>query len=154
MKLRPLGPDDAPRLAELEKAAFVHPWSADQLAAELAKEGAVALGLDDGECLAAAILCATVLDEAELLRVATRPGCRRQGLGERLLDEAVAELRRRGIASLFLEVEENNLPAIRLYEKSDFERVGRRPAYYPSGAAALLYRRALPQMLPALTSSQ
>lgn len=143
MEAIPLGPDDAARLAELEKAAFVHPWSAGQLAAELAKEGVLAIGLEEDGRLAAAILCATVLDEAELLRIATRPGCRRQGLGEKLLAAALAALRARGIVCLFLEVEESNLPAVRLYEKHGFERVGRRPAYYPSGAAALLYRRGL-----------
>lgn len=143
MKPTRLGPADAARFAELEKAAFVHPWNEAQLEAELAKEGVFALGLEDGESLAAAILCGTVLDEAELLRIATLPGCRRRGLGERLLAAAFEALRESGSASLFLEVEEGNLPAVRLYQKQGFERVGRRPAYYPSGAAALLYRRRL-----------
>ncbi len=96
-----------------------------------------------GERLEAAILCATVLDEAELLRIATRPGCRRQGLAENLLAAAVAALREGASPALFLEVEEGNLPAVRLYEKLGFERIGRRPGYYSSGAAALLYRRGL-----------
>ncbi len=139
-----LGPADAERLAELERAAFVHPWSAAQLAAELEKEGAFALGLAaPGGELAAAVLVATVLDEAELLRILTRPGCRRRGLAEKLLEAAAAELAERGVAHLFLEVEEGNQPAVRLYQKLLFAPVGRRPGYYPSGAAALLFRREL-----------
>ena len=32
---------------------------------------------------------------------------------------------------MFLEVDENNSPAIRLYRRAGFREVGRRPNYYP-----------------------
>ncbi len=36
----------------------------------------------------------------------------------------------RGVRSVFLEVEENNQPAHRLYERSGFTVIGRRERYY------------------------
>jgi len=53
----------------------------------------------------------------------------------------------RGVRTVFLEVEENNQPARRLYERAGFGVVGRRERYYqqPGGEQlnALLMRRDL-----------
>jgi len=52
-----------------------------------------------------------------------------------------------GAEALFLEVADDNAPAIALYESAGFERVGRRRGYYAKGrrtpADAFVYRRAL-----------
>jgi len=46
---------------------------------------------------------------------------------------------------VFLEVDEGNEPARRLYRRAGFREVGRRKGYYPAGkgAAALILRRDL-----------
>jgi [ribosomal protein S18]-alanine N-acetyltransferase len=48
---------------------------------------------------------------------------------------------------VFLEVDEDNMPARRLYQRAGFHEVGRRSGYYPQGAAkaatALVLRRDL-----------
>ncbi|MFX5295047.1 GNAT family N-acetyltransferase, partial [Acinetobacter baumannii] len=53
----------------------------------------------------------------------------------------------RGVRTIFLEVEENNQPARRLYERMGFAVVGRRESYYPRAGGeqrnALLMRRDL-----------
>lgn len=145
MKVEKLGKENSLLLAELEKAAFEHPWSQQSLDAELAKEGSLALGLTgpDGQKLAAYVLFGSVLDEAELLRIATHPEARRQGHARILLAEGLDRLQLAGIREVFLEVEEKNQPARQLYEAFGFEQQGRRPAYYPNGAAAILYRKGL-----------
>lgn len=145
MKDQKLGKEDSPLLAELEKAAFEHPWSQGSLEAELEKEGSLALGCRGSETpkLEAYVLFSQVLDEAELLRIATHPEARRKGHARMLLAEGLGQLHQAGIREVFLEVEENNQPARQLYEAFGFEPSGRRPAYYPSGAAAILYRKEL-----------
>lgn len=48
------------------------------------------------------------------------PDCRGAGVGVALLDAAEAEARRRGCAKLTLEVQDDNQPARRLYERFGF----------------------------------
>ena len=68
--------------------------------------------------------------EAELLTLATDPAARRQGLARTLMARFEAEARARGAQTLFLEVAENNVPALALYSGCGYARAGRRPAYY------------------------
>jgi putative acetyltransferase len=55
---------------------------------------------------------------------------RRQGVGRRLLEEAVAWARASGITKLELHVFPWNQAALRLYESFGFEREGYRKAHY------------------------
>lgn len=74
-------------------------------------------------------LVRSVLDECELLLLAVAPLWRGRGVGETLLRDSLVTARRRGIVSMNLEVRANN-NAVRLYEKTGFEYVHRRPGYY------------------------
>ena len=86
-------------------------------------------------------------DEAEILSIAIDPTYRGRGLSRDLLLTHLGHLAGRGIRTIFLEVEENNQPARRLYEWAGFSVVGRRERYYqePGGQQlnALLMRRDL-----------
>lgn len=122
------GPARLRRLAALHRAAFApdgRGWSADEIGA-LAASGLL-LAADDDRSFA---LFSLVLDEAELLTIAVRPEVRRQGRAAALLVEAMAEVKRRGGARLFLEVAADNAPARALYAAAGFEETGRRPGYY------------------------
>lgn len=143
-------PEDVPALARLEAESLPHPWSAAQLASELRQRGALGLVIPEGllipeaaATLAGYALFRRVLDEAELLRLAVSPGRRRRGLARALVERGVEVLRAGECANTFLEVREDNGAAIRFYEQTGWHVAGRRPRYYPDGAAALLYRRRL-----------
>ena len=86
-------------------------------------------------------------DEAEILSIAVDAGQRGRGLSRDLLLTHLGHLAGRGVRSVFLEVEENNQPARRLYERAGFAVAGRRERYYrqPGGEQlnALLMRRDL-----------
>jgi ribosomal-protein-alanine N-acetyltransferase len=76
-------------------------------------------------------------DEAEILSIGVSPNWQRAGLGARLV-EGLARAARRGEAKrIFLEVAEDNAPAIALYNKLGFVTAGRRKRYYerPGGEA-------------------
>jgi ribosomal-protein-alanine N-acetyltransferase len=85
-------------------------------------------------------------DEAEILSIAVDAGHRGKGLSRNLLLTHLGYLAGRGVRAIFLEVEENNQPARRLYERAGFAVVGRRERYYRQGGEqlnALLMRRDL-----------
>ncbi|MEJ8561492.1 GNAT family N-acetyltransferase [Yoonia sp. GPGPB17] len=131
-------------LAELHGAAFsaTRAWSAAEFADLLSHGQTTAVG--NADCF---VLVRTVLDEAEILTVATRPAKRRQGLARKRLDDAEALAKSQGAEAVFLEVAEDNMAAIRLYSTSGYGQIGRRPGYYlpKDGApiAALVLRKPL-----------
>jgi ribosomal-protein-alanine N-acetyltransferase len=93
------------------------------------------------------ILTREAAGEAEILTVAVAEKYARQGLGWRLMQAALREALTRGAETMFLEVEASNKPAVDLYGKLGFRKVGERPSYYtgPDGrrSAALVMSRVL-----------
>ncbi|MCW1954750.1 ribosomal protein S18-alanine N-acetyltransferase [uncultured Lentibacter sp.] len=133
----------AEALADLHAACFpLRPWSAGELEALCAEEGAVLERVAQGFALAR-----VTLDEAELLSIAVAPEAQGRGIGRALLGALVTRLAARHVTQLFLEVAEDNAPARALYAQAGFEEVGRRRGYYtrPQAAAvdALVLRRKL-----------
>ena len=86
-------------------------------------------------------------DEAEILSIAVAAGHRGRGLSRNLLLTHLGHLAGRGVRTVFLEVEENNQPARRLYQRAGFAVAGRRERYYRQAGGeqlnALLMRRDL-----------
>lgn len=93
------------------------------------------------------VLSREAAGEAEILTVAVNEKFGRVGLGWRLMQAALREAASRGGESMFLEVEAANRPAVELYRKLGFQKVGERPAYYagPDGtrSSALVMSRVL-----------
>ena len=88
-----------------------------------------------------------MLDEAELLTIAVEPRWRGKGVGRALMDAVFADLMLSPARRMFLEVDEQNHAAIRLYEKLGFSTISSRKGYYPrpdgSAATALVMARDL-----------
>jgi ribosomal-protein-alanine N-acetyltransferase len=145
MRLRPANADDLHRLDALERSAFSEPWSRAQLDSHLAHSLGVTLVAEDAPAEPALGYAALLLvaGEAELLRIATAPEARRRGVARELLNASLAQLRDRGVGVCYLEVREDNAPAIAFYASSGFALVGRRAGYYRDGTAAMLYRKEL-----------
>src|SRR5213076_2337946 len=91
------------------------------------------------------IMSRLVPPEAEILSVAVAASQRRRGLARKLLDLNLRRLAGLGARTVFLEVDEDNVPARRLYQRFGFGDAGRRPGYYSRGNApgttALVLRR-------------
>jgi len=134
---------DFARLAQLHAASFAVPWTEGAFGELLATPGTFAFALEDGF-----IVVRAAADEAEILTLAVRPVCRRQGLGTMLVHAAAAHTHQLGSGRLFLEVAVSNLPAAKLYQRLGFHEVGRRKAYYAVAPGkyedALILRSNLP----------
>ncbi|MCC6949202.1 MAG: ribosomal protein S18-alanine N-acetyltransferase [Bradyrhizobiaceae bacterium] len=139
-------PADAAALAAVHARAFRHGWSESEFERLLADPLVACHVARLGRTIAGFVLARLVEDEAEILMVAVDPSAQGRGLGSRLLARHLGRLAASGARRVFLEVDEGNEPAIRLYTRAGFAQVGRRPGYYASrkgAAAALILRRDL-----------
>ena len=105
-------------------------WNAAQVAAALlGSETSAEIALSDA-CPVGFSLARRIVDEVELLLVGVEPGYRNRGLGRQLVGNVARRAEAQGARTLFLEVRESNLPAVKLYKSAGFTQVGRRVAYY------------------------
>ena len=81
-----------------------------------------------------------VTDEAEIANLAVRTDRRRTGIGQLLVEAAIAAATAGGARTVYLEVRESNVAARALYQRHGFTAVGTRPKYYrnPSEDALVL----------------
>jgi len=125
-------PSDAGLLAALHASSFSSPWDVAAFADLMTQAGVFAAATEAGF-----ILCRVILDEAEILTLAVRPEARGHGLGGRLTASAARLARTAGAERLFLEVAEDNLAALALYDRAGFVQTGLRKAYYETPAGRM-----------------
>lgn len=87
---------------------------------------------------------------AELEMIAVSEAARRRGIARGLMTALMAELVKRQITKVMLEVRASNQPARMLYASLGFAETGCRPAYYsdPQEDAVLLERSVNPKTSP------
>lgn len=141
---RRLHVSDAEAMQEMESICFSMPWNLSQCKGALAQDNFAAFGLWLGKALVAYISFFHSAKEMEILNLAVHPLARRKGHGQRLLHLLLQAGHKMGMQKVVLEVRENNLAAIALYEKSGFKMSGLRKRYYTdTGEDALIYIRDL-----------
>jgi ribosomal-protein-alanine N-acetyltransferase len=69
-------------------------------------------------------------EDAEIYDVGTHPEYRNKGIAKNLINSLVAELKAAGVKTIFIEVAENNMAAINLYENCGFTKYSIRKGYY------------------------
>lgn len=79
-----------------------------------------------------------ILDEAEIMNIVTKKDCRNQGVGKLLLKRLLLEAKNKNIKKINLEVNEDNIIAIHLYESLGFIQNGKRKNYYDDKNAILM----------------
>ena len=145
--VEPASQRDATRLAQLHGASFHRGWGESEFETMLTERNTLVHRLKLGRKVIGFAVSRMAADEAEILSVAIDASQRGRGLSRNLLLTHLGHLAGRGVRTVFLEVEENNQPARRLYEWGGFSVVGRRERYYhqPGGEQlnALLMRRDL-----------
>lgn len=76
-------------------------------------------------------------EDAELMTIGVGKAYQRQGIAAALLQALVDEAKRQGASRMLLEVRVDNDPALALYQRFGFERMGLRKRYYqPEGIDA------------------
>jgi len=147
----PLETVDAGIAATLHRARFPQPWNDGEFHSLLSQEPVYGfLALKEGALGRMAggfVLARAMAGEAEILTIGVDLRFARAGLGWRLMQAALREAKMRGAEDVFLEVDDTNVAARRLYDKLGFANVGERKAYYAaadgSRSTALVMRRDL-----------
>lgn len=137
MEIRKANKEDLETLFNFEKY-FLSPFSKEQVLYEivenptsyilLAFENDVPVGFIDFWI---------TFDSATICQIAVHEQFRKNGVGSKLLEESFKILKENDVLFYTLEVRENNLAAVKLYEKLGFEKVTIKPAYYDNGDNAI-----------------
>jgi ribosomal-protein-alanine N-acetyltransferase len=138
---------DAPALAQIHGASFHRGWGESEFENMLSERNTLVHRLRMGRKVIGFSVSRIAADEAEILSIAVAQSHRGRGLSNNLLLTHLGHLAGRGVRTVFLEVEENNQPARRLYKRAGFAVAGRRERYYRQASGeplnALLMRRDL-----------
>ena len=138
---------DVRKLAQIHAASFHRGWGAGEFEQMLRERNTLVHRLRQGGAVIGFSVSRIAADEAEILSIAVAPGHRGRGLSRDLFLTHLGHLAGRGVRTVFLEVEENNHPARKLYERAGFTVAGRRERYYKEAGGvelnALVMRRDL-----------
>ncbi|MBO5683063.1 MAG: ribosomal protein S18-alanine N-acetyltransferase [Clostridia bacterium] len=115
--------------AKIEAQTFSEPWSEESLKL-LTTEAYPSFAISEGDELLAYVGTSRVLDELQILTVATANSARRRGFGRAILKALDEYAKDNAIALISLEVRESNTAAIELYRKAGYSVAGVRRGFY------------------------
>jgi len=137
---------DARALAKMHAGAFFRGWPEPELASYITTPDRtpVYVACDARRRIAGFMILRLAGNEAELLTIVVDNKKRAKGVGAALLRAGFDDLLMTPATTMFLEVDEANPPALRLYSSFGFRQVGKRQGYYQtkqgSFATALIMR--------------
>lgn len=123
------------RLCEIEIKCFeTEAFTKQQIAYLLTDSNSVILVSKVKGEIVGFVIGKTYMDKkpatGQILTIDVSPKHRRKGIGQRLLQEIEKTFKDKGIKMCCLEVRENNIVALSLYQKFGYKTVGRLENYY------------------------
>jgi ribosomal-protein-alanine N-acetyltransferase len=141
-RLRAASPFDLDEVARIELESFPVPWKREFFASELVEPHRYIriLGRDDGGAprVGGYLFAVSLYEEFHINKIATDLRLRQQGLGRRLLEDALDRATSMGSSAVTLEVRVSNDAARAFYRSYGFAEAYRRRAYYQDGEDALV----------------
>ncbi len=129
--LRPMAEDDVPRVAAIERRAYVFPWR-EPTFYDCLRVGHRCFVLELDGAIVGYGLFSLVFEECHLLNLCIDPDFQGRGLGRLLLRRLCRIAAGSGAERIYLEVRPSNAVALALYRGEGFAEIGRRPRYYPA----------------------
>ncbi|MBR4288588.1 MAG: ribosomal protein S18-alanine N-acetyltransferase [Clostridia bacterium] len=121
----PVLKEHLPLIEQGEKEIFSDAWSKESLDEQLSLPYDKSLVAFFDGIFCGYLIATLIAGEGEILRIATLPAYRKQGVGKKLL----CHFSEQG-ENIFLEVRSKNIPARSLYESLGFAVMGTRKNYY------------------------
>lgn len=126
-------PADIPAVLTIENESHLEPWGKESFLSEMERAHSqlwTARRTRGDDAVLGYICFWIVADELQILNLAVAVRCRRQGIGRRLLHQAMLLGDAAGVRVAVLEVRKSNAAARKLYAGMGFQSVGERPDYY------------------------
>ena len=141
MSIRKMTVEDVHVVSQLDRMSFSLPWPEHAFTYEVRDNSSARCFVAETEDkqVVGMIVSWVILDELHIATIAVHPDYRRQGIGERIITEALHDGYQAGTRHALLEVRAGNEAAQNLYRKFGFKVVGKRPKYYKdNGEDAIL----------------
>ena len=132
LHVEPARGGDADTIARLHAEGFYRGWTREEFAAYVAgKDTPVYVACDSRRRIAGFAMLRHLGDEVELISIAVDRKWRNKGVGLMLMRALFDAVLMSPAKRMLLEVAADNTPALQLYGKLGFQKVGERKGYYP-----------------------
>lgn len=144
LKLSKMSIEDLKSIKNVLASEFDNFWSYDVLEEELECDNSyvIVAKVDENVIVGFAGL-KVILDEADIMNIVVKKDFRHNGIGSVLLENLINYSKDLNLKTITLEVNENNLSAIRLYDKFSFDKLGIRKNYYDGKSDAIIMSKKL-----------
>ena len=144
LKLSKMSIEDLKSIKNILASDFDNFWSYDVLEEELECDNSyvIVAKVDENTIVGFAGL-KVILDEADIMNIVVKKDFRHNGIGSILLENLINHSKDLNLKTITLEVNENNLSAIRLYDKFSFDKLGIRKNYYDGKSDAIIMSKKL-----------
>ena len=105
-------------------------WNANILESELKNNNSLYFVAKNKNEIVGFIGIIKNVDFVEILNIVVKKDFRNKGIGNKLLQKIIEVVKEIKMQEIYLEVNEKNKNAIKLYEKNNFEKIGIRKKYY------------------------
>ena len=141
IKIEEMTFEDYEKIKDNLKEEFDEFWSASILKSELESENSKYIVAKEDDKVVGFAGIIILPDNAEITNIVTKKSERKKGIGSLLLEKLIEMAKNEKKENISLEVNENNISAINLYEKYKFETVGMRKKYYNGKDNAIIMTR-------------
>lgn len=130
MQIRTANHKDIEGIHAVESVSFNDPWSMESFRSEIDNVITCYLVAEEDDKILGFVGMWEVMGEGQITNVAVHTKARKQGIGQKLIQELITYAKEKELEVLLLEVRESNMTAQRLYETAGFKVVGKRKNYY------------------------
>ena len=143
-KISKMSIEDLKSIKNILASDFDNFWSFDVLEEELeCKNSYVIVAKNSENNIVGFAGLKVILDEADIMNIVVKKTFRHNGIGSSLLENLISYSKNLNLKNITLEVNENNLSAIHLYDKFSFDKLGIRKKYYNGESDAIIMSKKL-----------
>ena len=121
---------DSQTLAQIHEKCFLEKWNAEVFKNFSAQEIFHFILAKNDEQVCGFLIFSHIIDEIEIITNCVLPEFRKKGIGKLILQNLESHALQNSVHKIFLEVAEDNQPAISLYQKMNFQKISYRKNYY------------------------